>query len=129
MSYPSFLPLSRIQPGTNPCAFFAPEAMASLTASVKEHGVTQPILVRPIDDDSFAIVAGERRFRAARDAHGENYEIPVLVKEVTEFEARTLSIVENIQRDDMAPSEEAIAAAELVGTLKGDRDEASRVLG
>ncbi|CAM2158371.1 ParB family transcriptional regulator, chromosome partitioning protein (plasmid) [Pararobbsia alpina] len=129
MSYPSFLPLGRIKQCNNPRKFFDPAAMASLTASVKEHGVMQPLLVRPIEDDFFEIVAGERRFRAARDAHGDDYEIPVLVQEMSALEARAKAIVENIQRDDMAPSEEAISAAELVGNLKGDRDEAARVLG
>jgi ParB family chromosome partitioning protein len=129
LQHPSALPLSCIQPGNNPRSFFAPAAMEALTASVKEHGVMQPILVRPVDGGIYAIVAGERRYRAARAAHGDTYEIPVLVKELSESEARVLSIVENIQRDDMAPSEEAIAAAELVGSLKGDREEAARVLG
>jgi len=129
MQYPSSLSLSRIRRGRNPRTYFAQAAMEALTASVKEHGVLQPILVRPVEDSFYEIVAGERRYTAALTAHGETYEIPVLVKEMSAAEARVLGIVENIQRDDMAPSEEAIAAAELVGSLKGDRDEAARVLG
>jgi PRTRC genetic system ParB family protein len=62
-------------------------------------------------------------------AHGEDYEIPVVVKEIDEVEAKQLAIIENIQRADMSPAEEAIAAAEQVGLCKGDRDEVARIFG
>ena len=122
------LPLKSIQAGRNPRTFFDPAEHASLVESVRAHGVMQPVLVRPVDD-GYQLVAGERRYRAAMEAHGEDYEMPVVVKELDDAEALTLALVENIQRTSMAPSEEAIAAAELVGTCKGDRDEAARLLG
>jgi ParB family transcriptional regulator, chromosome partitioning protein len=122
------LPLKSIQAGRNPRTFFDPAEHASLVESVRAHGVMQPVLVRRVDD-GYQLVAGERRYRAAMEAHGEDYEMPVVVKDLDDAEALTLALVENIQRANMAPSEEAIAAAELVGTCKGDRDEAARLLG
>jgi PRTRC genetic system ParB family protein len=103
--------------------------MEELTASVREKGVIQPVIVRTLADGGYALVAGGRRFRAAMTAHGEDYEIPVVVKEIDEIEAKQLAIIENIQRADMSPAEEAIAAAEQVGLCKGDRDEVARIFG
>lgn len=91
----------------------------------------QPILLRPITDDDvdYEIVAGERRYRAALEAHGKDWEIPVLVKVMSDEEAARAALVENVKRANMAPSEEAVAASEIVGHCKGDRDEAARQLG
>lgn len=121
--------VGKINPGRNPRKYFDPAEMAELTDSVRENGVIQPILIRPLGDDSYELVAGERRLRAAKAAHGDYYEIPVTIREMSEEEADRLALIENVQRADMAPSEEAVAAARIVGQLKGDRDEAARVLG
>ena len=121
--------LGKIRAGRNPRKYFDPVEMAELTDSVRENGVIQPILIRPLDGDEFELVAGERRYRAAKAAHGDDYPMPVTIKALTDDEADRLALIENVQRADMAPSEEAVAAAKIVGQLKGDRDEAARVLG
>ncbi|TPQ30638.1 PRTRC system ParB family protein [Cupriavidus pinatubonensis] len=121
--------VGKINPGRNPRKYFDPAEIAELTDSVRENGVIQPILIRPLGDDCYELVAGERRLRAAKEAHGDYYEIPVTIREMSEEEADRLALIENVQRADMAPSEEAVAAARIVGQLKGDRDEAARVLG
>lgn len=123
------LRLGDIQPGRNPRKYFDPVKMAEMVESVRTQGIIQPVLVRPVDDGRYELVAGGRRVRAAREAHGEDYAMPVVIREMDEFEARSLALIENIQRDDMAPSEEAVAAAEIVGLCQGDRDEAARQLG
>lgn len=121
--------LGKIRPGRNPRKYFDAAEMAELTDSVRENGVIQPILIRPLGDDAYELVAGERRLRAAKAAHGDDYPIPVTIREMTEEEADRLALIENVQRADMAPSEEAVAAARIVGQLKGDREEAAKVLG
>ncbi|MEW6342986.1 MAG: PRTRC system ParB family protein [Pseudomonadota bacterium] len=124
------VPLRLINVRHNPRKYFAPAAMAEMVASVRAQGVIEPVIVRPMDDGTYELVAGERRCRAAREAHGDEYAMPVVVREgLDEAGARILALVENTQREDMAPSEEAVAAAEAVGLCKGDRDEALRLLG
>ncbi|WP_059414433.1 PRTRC system ParB family protein [Cupriavidus basilensis] len=124
--------LSRIRRGNNPRKFFDPVQLAERTASIAVHGVLQPVLVRPVEGDpnaDYELVAGEYRYRGAWDAHGPEYDMPVTIRVLTDEEAANLALIENIQRAEMAPSEEAIAAATAVGKLKGDRDEAARILG
>jgi ParB family transcriptional regulator, chromosome partitioning protein len=123
------LALKHIQVSVNPRTYFDPAEMEELTASVREKGVIQLVIVRTLADGGYTLVAGGRRYRAAMTAHGEDYEIPVVVKEIDEVEAKQLAIIENIQRADMSPAEEAIAAAEQVGLCKGDRDEVARTFG
>lgn len=125
--------IGKIRPGCNPRKYFDPAEMAELTESIRLDGVIQPILIRPVEDEErgheYEVVAGERRYRAALAAHGDGYEMPVNIKVLTDAEARRYALIENVQRADMAPSEEAVSAAELVGQLKGDRDEVARQLG
>ncbi len=123
------LALKQITIAANPRTYFDAAEMEELTASVREKGVIQPVIVRTLADGGFALVAGGRRYRAAMTAHGEDYQIPVVVKEIDDVEAKQLAIIENIQRADMSPAEEAIAAAEQVGLCKGDRDEVARIFG
>jgi PRTRC genetic system ParB family protein len=123
------LPLKVIVVRSNPRKYFDPAEMAELVASVQVKGVCTPIIVRLDEDGAVVLIAGERRYRAAMIAHGEDYEIPVTLKEVDEAEAKQLALIENVQRANMAPSEEAIAAAEQVGICKGDREEAARMIG
>lgn len=122
------VPLSRLIRGQNPRTFFDDKEMEELTESVRSQGILQAILVRP-KGDQFEIVAGERRYRAAVAAFGPEYEIPAMIKDMTDEEADAAALVENIARANMSPTEEAAAAAKLVGRLSGDRDEASRLLG
>ncbi|WP_454056634.1 PRTRC system ParB family protein [Cupriavidus sp. Marseille-Q8015] len=125
--------IGSIRPGRNPRKYFDPVQMAELTESVRVDGVIQPILIRPIEDDEhgheYEVVAGERRYRAAMAAHGDRYEMPVNIQVMTDAEADRKALIENIQRADMAPSEEAVQASKIVGQLNGDRDEAARQLG
>jgi ParB family chromosome partitioning protein len=123
--------LNRIRLGRNPRSYFDPKALAELTESIREHGVDTPILVRPVTEDGFdyEVIAGGRRYRAAMEAHGENYAMPIVVKDVDDVEARRMALTENIQRDNLSPAEEAVDAAELLGLHGGDRDVVARMLG
>lgn len=123
------LPLGSIKLGRNPRTYFDPAKMDELVESIRVQGVLQPVIVRQLDDADYELVAGGRRYRAAMTAFGANYAMPVVVRQMDDVEARATALVENIQRDDMSPAEEAIAAAEYVGLLKGDRDETARVFG
>jgi ParB family chromosome partitioning protein len=123
------LALKQIQVKHNPRKHFDAAEMEELTASVREKGVIQPVVVRLLSDGGHELVIGGRRYQAAMRAFGEDYPIPVVVKEIDEREAKQLAIIENIQRADMSPAEEAIAAAEQVGLCKGDRDEVARIFG
>lgn len=124
----SHMRVGNIRQGRNPRTYFDPVEMAEMEASVSEKGVIQPILIRPIND-WFEIVAGERRWRAATAALGEEYEIPVLVKDLSDAEADELALIENCQRANMSPTEEAVAAAKILGRCEGNRDEAAKRLG
>lgn len=126
--YPNQITLSQIVPGNNPRRHFDPSELAELTASIKEKGVIQPILVRPLND-GYQVVAGGRRYAAAKAAHGEQYAMPVTVREMSDAEAEELALIENVQRADMSPAEEAEAAAKILARCEGDREEAARRLG
>ncbi|MFC4524722.1 PRTRC system ParB family protein [Cupriavidus pinatubonensis] len=132
MQYPTVV-IGKIRPGRNPRKYFDPAQMAELTESIRVEGLLQPILIRPVEGDEngheYEVVAGERRYRAALAAHGDGYHIPVTLKVLSDAEADRMALIENVQRADMAPSEEAVAASQIVGQLKGDRDEAARLLG
>jgi PRTRC genetic system ParB family protein len=124
-------PLKRIKLGRNPRTYFDPKAMAELTESIRAHGVDTPIIVRPVveDDFDFEVIAGGRRYRGAMDAHGEDFPMPIVVKDVDEVEARRIALTENIQRDNLSPSEEAVDAADVLGLHGGDRDVTAKILG
>ena len=86
--------------------YFDPEKMAQLTASVREHGILENLLVRPMpkQKDTYELVAGERRYRAAREAGLT--EVPVTIKELSDEQALAISLIENLQREDLNPVEE-----------------------
>ena len=117
-----------IRQGRNPRTYFDPVKMAEMEASVAAKGVIQPILIRPVED-WYEIVAGERRWRAAMKTRGEDYEIPVLVRILSDDEADELALIENVSRANMSPAEEAVAAAKILGRCEGNRDEAAKRLG
>ncbi|MBK8762388.1 MAG: PRTRC system ParB family protein [Sulfuritalea sp.] len=129
MQLQASIKVGNILPGRNPRGYFDPSEMTELEESVKSKGVLQAILVRPRDAGRFEIVAGERRWRAAKKVFGDEYEIPALVRELDDGEADEAALIENIQRANMSPTEEAEAAAKILGRCQGDRDEASRRLG
>lgn len=125
------IPLTLIFKGDNPRKYFDESEMEELTASVLSKGVIQPITVRPLKEgEGYAIIAGERRFRAAVAAFGiDGYEIPAVVKDVTEEEADELALIENIQRADMSITDEAQAAGKILKSRNNDKNEAAAALG
>ncbi len=106
------LPLDLIQRGKyQPRRDMDPQALEELAQSIKNHGVMQPIVVRPVSGGRFEIIAGERRWRASQQAGLEK--VPALVREVPDEAAIAMALIENIQREDLNPIEEAVALQRL----------------
>jgi len=109
------LPVTSLSPNRQqPRKSFKSQALAELTATIKEKGVTQPILVRH-SGDGYELIAGERRWRAARQAGLKT--VPALIREVTDQEALELALIENLQREDLNPMEEAVSFQSLLTDL------------
>ncbi len=125
----AWLPVSLIaaRAGHNPRRHFDLARMRELIESVRAQGIIQPIVVRGIADGRYQIIAGERRWRAAREAGLD--EIPAFVRVVDDLQSMQMAMVENTHRDDLAPSEEAQKARDLLTLCHGDRDEARHRLG
>lgn len=122
------LPLREIEPDPGqPRKTFDAETLAELSASIAEHGLLQPIAVRPKPSGGYLIVAGERRWRASRMAGLT--EVPVIVKDVTDEQAMELALVENLQREDLDPVEEAAGIRELMTRCDLTQEQAARKLG
>ena len=122
------LPLREIEPDPGqPRKTFDDETLAELSASIAEHGLLQPIAVRPKPSGGYLIVAGERRWRACRMAGLT--EVPVIVKDVTDEQAMELALVENLQREDLDPVEEAAGIRELMTRCDLTQEQAARKLG
>ena len=101
------VPVDRIEPNPqNPRLAIDEATLAELAASIREHGVLQPILVRPIDENRFQLIAGERRWRATMIAGIPT--IPALVEDIDDSTALEISIIENLQREDISPLDEAV---------------------
>ena len=111
---PQVLPVEQIQPNPDqPRREFAPEALQQLAQSIQQKGIVQPLIVRAIGSQGrFEIVAGERRWRAAQIAG--LHEVPVVVREFNDVEVLEIAIIENIQREDLNPIEEAMAYRQLI---------------
>jgi ParB family chromosome partitioning protein len=121
------LPLDRIRPGPyQPRSVFDPDSLQELADSIRAQGVIQPIVVRPVGDD-YEIIAGERRWRAAQQAGSE--EIPAIVRDVGDEEAVALALIENIQRENLNPLEEAAALKRLVEDFQLTHQEAAEAVG
>lgn len=105
---------------------FDEEALSELADSIAQHGVLQPLLVRPLPDGTYQLVAGERRWRASRRAGLE--EVPVVVREMTDKEAAQLALIENLQREDLNPMEEANGYRTLMETYELTQEETARVV-
>lgn len=116
------LSIANIQPDPQqPRRVFEEAALEELAASIAQRGVIQPIIVRPLDNGRFQLVAGERRWRAAQKA--QLHEIPALVRELTDREVMALALIENLQREDLNPIEEARAynrLSELEGMTQAE---------
>jgi ParB family chromosome partitioning protein len=110
-----------------PRTSFDDEAIAALSESVRERGILQPILVRPVPGGRYELIAGERRWRAAQLAGLE--EIPALVRERDDAEALEVALIENMAREDLNPVEEARACAALVEELGLTREDVGRRVG
>jgi ParB family chromosome partitioning protein len=109
---PNVLPLGKLQAGKyQPRTRMDEGALQELAASIRAQGLMQPILVRPVSADKYEIIAGERRFRAARIAGLD--EVPVLVRDVPDQAAAAMALIENIQREDLNPMETAQALERL----------------
>ena len=129
---PSLLPVGQIQAGKyQPRTRMDDGSLAELAASIKSQGIMQPVLVRPIDASPsgarYEIIAGERRFRAAQLAGLD--EIPVLVREVDDQNAAAMALIENIQREDLNPLEEAQGIARLISEFSFTHEQAAQAVG
>jgi len=125
---PSVLPLTRLQAGRyQPRSRMDETALQELSASIRQHGMMQPIVVRPIGSDRYEIIAGERRFRAAKLA--DLTEVPVIVREVSDENALAMALIENIQREDLNPLEEAQAIRRLLDEFNYTHEQASEAIG
>jgi ParB family chromosome partitioning protein len=122
------LSIDRLRPGKyQPRTRMDAASLAELALSIKEQGVMQPILVRPVDGGAFEIVAGERRWRAAQQAGLR--EIPALVKNVPDQAALAVALIENIQREDLNPLEEAKGLSRLVEEFGLTHEAAAKAVG
>jgi ParB family transcriptional regulator, chromosome partitioning protein len=111
----------------NPRRMFSDSELDELSASIRERGIIQPIVVRGRGADSFEIIAGERRWRAAQRAG--LHEVPVVVLDVTDGEALELAIIENVQRTDLNPLEEAAGYQMLADEFKHSQEDIAKVAG
>jgi ParB family transcriptional regulator, chromosome partitioning protein len=122
------LPLDRIGVGKyQPRTRMDEDSLAELALSIKAQGVMQPILVRPVDGGRYEIIAGERRWRAAQRAGLK--EVPALVRSVPDQAALALALIENIQREDLNPLEEAQGIARLISEFRLTHDAAAAAVG
>ena len=120
--------LSEIEPNRDqPRKQFDEQALAELTDSIAQHGVLQPLLVRPMAVGGYQLVAGERRWRAARAAGLT--EVPVVIREMGDQEAAELAMIENLQREDLNPIEEAAGFQSLMETYHMTQEEAASRVG
>ena len=122
------LPLDSIQKGSfQPRRYFPEEDLNELAASIQERGVLQPVLVRSFSDKQYELIAGERRWRAAKIAG--LHEIPVIVRNFSDGEALEIGLLENIQRQDLNPIEEAEGYHRLAEEFDHTQESLSRILG
>lgn len=125
---PTVLKLDRLQPGKyQPRTRMDEGSLYELAESIKSQGVMQPILVRPLDGGRYEIIAGERRSRAAKLAGLD--EVPVLVKPVPDEAAAVMALIENIQREDLNPLEEAQGLQRLVQEFGLTHEQAAQAVG
>ncbi len=123
-----YLPISQVESySAQPRKIFDEDALAELADSIREHGVIQPLTVRKLSSGYYQIIAGERRWRAARLAGLT--EIPAVVIEADDQKAAELALVENLQREDLNPMEEAAGYQSLIQTYHMTQEEAARRVG
>ena len=124
----STLRVAEIEPNRDqPRKTFDDSAIAALADSIREHGMLQPILVRPLENGSYQIVAGERRWRAARMLGLE--EVPVTIRAMTDQETMQIALIENLQRENLNPIEEALGYQELMDQFGMTQEGISKIVG
>lgn len=122
------LPIDRIQPGRyQPRSVMDPDALDELADSIRSQGVVQPVVVRPIEGGNYELIAGERRWRAAQKA--ELHEIPAVVRDVPDQAAVAMALIENIQRENLNPLEEAGALRRLIDEFELSHQGAAEAVG
>ena len=122
------LPVSQLQPGKyQPRRHFDEEALTELSDSIERHGIMQPIMVRVVAKNSYEIIAGERRWRAARLA--KLTMVPVIIREVNDTQALELALIENIQRADLNPLEEAAGYQRLMDEFNYTQEKLAPIVG
>jgi len=124
----SSLPVSRIRPGKyQPRTKMDPEALADLAASIRSRGLMQPLVVRPVGDQGYELIAGERRWRAAQMAGLD--EVPVVIRDVPDDAALAMSLIENIQRENLNPMEQAAGVQRLIDEFRMTHEQAADAIG
>lgn len=119
---------SEIEPNRDqPRKHFSTESISTLADSIREHGILQPILVRPLKSGGYQIVAGERRWRAARMLGLD--EVPVNIKELSDVETMQIAIIENLQRENLNPVEEAAGYNELIENYGMTQEQVGKMVG
>ena len=122
------LRISDIEPNREqPRKVFDEAALSDLAESIAQHGVLQPLLVRPLPSGGYQLVAGERRWRASRMAGLS--EVPVVIREMTDREASEFALIENLQRQDLNPMEEALGYRALMDQYGMTQEDAARAVG
>lgn len=125
---PVKLPIGDLAPGEyQPRRHFDEIALNQLAESIETHGIIQPILVRPLGDDRFEIIAGERRWRAAQRAR--LHDVPVIIQDMDDDLALEIALIENLQREDLSPLEEAEGFQRLVDEFDYTQDALAQKLG
>ncbi len=122
------LNINEIEPNRNqPRKIFSENGLEELAKSIEQNGIIQPILVRPMTDGSYQLIAGERRWRAARMAGLT--EVPVTIREMSDEEASVFALIENLQREDLSPVEEAEGLKSLIESYGFTQEEAADKVG
>lgn len=122
------VPVARLQPGQfQPRTYFDEGALTELAESIQKNGIMQPIVVRPVVGNKLEIVAGERRWRASKLAGLET--VPVIIREISNKQALELALVENIQRKDLGPLEEAMGYQRLIEEFSYTQEELASTVG
>jgi len=122
------LSISDLKPGKyQPRSIMQEEALHALSQSILKQGVMQPIIVRPVGNNQYEIIAGERRWRAAKLANLN--EVPVIIKNIPDESALAMALIENIQREDLNPLEEAIGIKRLIDEFNMTHEEAADAVG
>jgi len=122
------IPINQIEPNPEqPRKNFSHQEMEELINSIREHGIIQPLIVTKLDNDKYQLIAGERRYRAAKVLELET--VPAIIRKVSEIQKLELSLLENIQRKDLNPIEKARAYQRLIDQFNLTQDEVAKKLG